>query len=194
MINVLFIGSTGYLGSNILKNKKIKNYNITCFEGRVQNKIEFEKYKTDFDQVWHFGSTNNKDGEVDYILPGVKNTIEYCNIKNAKLIYASTMGIFTEHKNIYEENKKISTVMINNSLSLNKRNILLIPRVYSKDRDSGLVKAIKENHKLVNTTLQFLTIDQFVDQFFKKINNIGYAKFNNLHSATTTEIKEWILS
>ncbi len=192
---VLFIGWSGYLGQHILDSKHIKNYDITLFEGRVQNIEDFEKYyHHSFDQIWHFGSTNNKEQYTEYIIPGTHNAISFANAQKAKLVYASTMGILSADKNSYELAKKTSTVMINNSIALTKRLVLIIPRIYSKDRNSGLVKAIKDNKSLINNNLQYLTINSFVKQFYISLTKNGCYYFKNLKKDTVYNIKKWILS
>lgn len=194
MINVLFIGWSGYLGQHILSNKKIKRYQITEFKGRVENLSDFEKYiNYGFDQVWHFGSKNAESKNIAYIIEkGTRNVITFTKTQNAKLVYASSMGIFQERRNVYEQAKKNATMEVVHTV---EHVNLIIPRVYSKDRKSGLIQAIKDKNKLdLHKTMFFIKIDEFTNQFFEAIKgkNIEY-RFNRLVSKTIEEIRDWIL-
>jgi len=185
--NVLFIGGKGYLGKHLIN--ELNTYTITLFDGRVENIKDFDKYKSQsFDYIFHFGSTNNERSNTSTIIPGTHNVIHFANFIKAKLIYASTKGILQAH-NIYEKNKKESTVILLNTCD--KYVCLIIPRVYSKDRNSGLIYAIKNNLPLDNKRIEYLNIECFVKQ---TINSLKYNKicyhYNNLKYNTIQEIKE----
>ena len=196
MIKVLFIGHSGYLGQHILNSNKIIKYNVTLFKGRVQDISNFEKYMHyNFDMIWHFGSPNNanaKDLEKS-IIKGTLNVIAFANQQHAKLVYASSQGIFSANKNQYEIYKKTATVMVANSCE--KYINLIIPRVYSRDRNHELIKAIKTNKPLdLDKEITFLNISEFVTQFFiaLSLKNDNYV-FKNLKRKSIQDIKNWIL-
>lgn len=196
MIKVLFIGWSGYLGSHIRESKYIKNYKIDLFTGRVENISSFEPLmQNNYDQVWHFGSPNNdlkgSNKLEEIIIKGTRNVIAFTNQQKAKLIYASTMGIY-KNSNNYERFKKDSTIEVINSC---RHVCLLIPRVYSRDRCDGLIGALKNNKQIDDMSKQmtYLKINDFTSQFFNvlKLDNDSYF-FKNLKYNTIQEIREWI--
>jgi len=192
MNNILFIGSRGYLGKYIIDGNT--KYNIIEFEGRVEELSNFEKYlNIKFAQIWHFGTPNNKDANLSSMISGLHNAINFANLKNIKLVYASSVeSLKTTNINIYGKIKKQSNVIITNSC--NKYMILMIPRVYSLDRNDGLIGAIKENKKLdLDKVMMYLHISEFVKQFYNAITQNKIYHFKHLLKKKIYKIREWVL-
>jgi len=191
---ILFIGSSGYLGEHLIETL-VSNFTIDEFKGRVENIHDFEKYThNNYDYIFHFGSTNDDSipSKVNKIEQGTRNCIAFANQQKAKMIYASTKGILSEHKNSYEQVKKNSTVEVRHSC--NSYVCLLIPRVYSRDRKHGLIQAIKDNKPLDGKQVIYIKIKDFVWQTLEamKQHNICF-NYSGLNMKSTLDIKNWIL-
>jgi len=191
---ILLIGARGYLGSHLL-NILVQDYDVEIFEGVVENILNFEKYmQHDFSYIFHFGSPNDDSNlqKLESLEIGTRNCIAFANQQKAKLIYASTKGIMMEYKNKYEQLKKNCTVEVRHSAA--SYVCLLIPRVYSRDRNHGLIKSIKDGKSLDSKNIVYLTIHEFIHQTLKsmKLKNICY-NYNNLTIKSIDEIKNWIL-
>lgn len=189
---ILLIGASGYLGSHLL-DILVQKYDVTSFIGRVENINDVEKYTSyDFNYIFHFGSPNNMNGAIENIIQGTNNIVALANQQKAKLVYASTKGIREEHLNKYEQAKKTATMIVKHSCQ--SFVILIIPRVYSRDRSDGLIGAIKNGSVLDNKVLTYLTLKEFLKQTTLatglKNRCYNYIKLKRHH---IQEIKEWIL-
>jgi len=194
MINVLFIGHSGYLGQHILNDHKIKKFNIVYFEGRVENISDFDKYYNyNFDQIWHFGSPNTYQKNIKSLIEqGTHNVVLFTNTQKAKLVYASSAAMISPQDD-YGLSKRSSSMKIKHSVD--DYVCLIIPRVYSKDREHGLIKYIKEGKPLdLSKQLFFINIGQFIDQFYSAIKNKNICyKFKSQNLKTIENIRDWIL-
>lgn len=118
-MNILVIGGSGFIGSNLIENLLKQNkYNIYCldnyFTGTKNNHFDNVKYiegnSWDIDKffpdikfkiIFHFGeysriSTSFEDINIlyDSILKGTPKVLEYCLKNNTKLIYSASSSKF----------------------------------------------------------------------------------------------------
>ena len=120
--------------------------------------------------------------------------VDYCKKTNKHFVFASTMGIY-DLSNEYEKSKLRQEQYIKENLS--NFCILRIPRVYSSDRNKGLIKLLKENKVPLtdfNKVLEYITIQEFQKWFFEKYKSNGIFENNNLHKSTIKVIYETFCS
>ena len=146
--------------------------------------------------VMHFGSpidSSNLEKLKDSELKCFK-LVDYCKRTNKHFVFASTMGVYSLN-NEYEKSKLRQEQYIKNNLS--DYCILRIPRVYSSDRNKGLIKLLKENKVLLsdfNNVLEYTTIQEFKKWFFKNYKSNGIFENHNLHKSSIREIYETFCS
>ena len=132
--NILFTGGSGYLASGLIQKIKTNN-TISYYNGDVRTLHEI--YTTP-DIICHFASpSDNLEFEDAYktsttIIEGTVNMVSIAKKYKAKLVFASTMGVYTSHHdNIYTTCKSAMEHYIRSVY--NNYIILRIPRVYATD-------------------------------------------------------------
>jgi len=193
-MTTLITGAKGYLASNI---KKRLPGDVVEYFGDVRT---FRDY-TGINKIIHFASPSERaefcdtEKTVTTIINGTLNMIDLANKNNAKLIFASTMGVYEASvDDAYASCKLAAEFMIQNSC--NSYGILRIPRVYSPCRNKGLMKQLKsgsvnENDK--SKKIQFITLEQFLDQTINVIESINdIYEYNQTIERTIGEIETWI--
>ena len=151
---MIYILGNGYL-ANKFKNKKI-----------VKN---IDEIKDDVTEIWHFASPNsskNPERLIDSII------LTYNLIKKfpgIRIVFASSEAVNNDDTLYSSVKKTIEKLIIENH-----KNYLIyrIPRVYSTDRNSGLIKVLKDNKFTgdMNKTIKFITDDEFCLWFIENIN------------------------
>ena len=108
-------------------------------------------------------------------------------ISNRKIIYYSSESVDKEN-NLYSFFKKIHEKL------LRKNDLILrIPRVYSKDRDGGLIKALKNNRYQGSKDLKldYITDLDFRNFYLRNLDKEGVVKYDSKYRTNTVkEIEE----
>ena len=168
-------GEKGYLLSNILKRLDVSNIkdNLCLF------------FMTPID-------IKNEEDEIRYLNSQMvlDHAVELCQNYNLKLIYASSLAVEFEDSKYTEFKRRDETYI---QCHLNKYAIFRIPRVYSPDRNKGLIYQLKNNQvplKDYKNKVSFITLDEFILWFFNNINKLGMVRYNGLvHTLTIEQIK-----
>jgi nucleoside-diphosphate-sugar epimerase len=193
-MNILITGARGYLGSSIIEG--LSGHDIIEFSGDVRYVKTFEK----IDMVYHFaGPSDRCDFKDKYkttttIIDGTINMVRLTKEHDATLVFASTMGVHTYDINdMYCSCKRAMEHYIQSNLK--KYYILRIPRVYSKCRQKGLMKQLRNDtvpDRDMNKSVQFLPLDLFVNQTNMIINNgsFGVYEYTDLITDTIGGIKK----
>lgn len=139
MNKIIVSGGHGYLLTHVLpylNNNIIHVSDVYCYQDFLN-----------VDMVIHFASPSDReDFKKPYMhktmIDGTINMVDLAKRNGAHFVFASTMGVHTLENDYcifkYAMEKYIQK-------ELNSYSILRIPRVYSKDRNKGLIKQIKEN-------------------------------------------------
>ena len=191
MVNLFTGAEKGFLGSNIKKNVK----GVNLHYGNILKKNIFLRKKCN--NIYHFAGPSddfdfkNSKKTVETITIGTINMLELAKKNKAKFIFASTKGVENPN-NIYCYSKLLMEKYIQDNYD--DWVILRIPRVYDKSRKKGLMKKLRLNlvpEKDMNNKIDFLTLNAFIDQTLKVVNdrNIIY-NYNNLDYKTISDIKK----
>ena len=186
--NIFTGGEKGFLAGSLKKQME----GINCDYGDVL----IYRY-INVDKIFHFASPsddfdfNDSKKVVDVIVNGTINMVQLAKQSNAKLIFASTKGV-ENPDNIYCYSKLLMEKYIQDNYD--DWVILRIPRVYDKSRKKGLMKKLRLNlvpEKDMNNKIDFLTLNAFIEQTSKVVNdrNIIY-NYNNLDCKTISDIKK----
>lgn len=194
---IIVTGDKGYLASSIIQTLN-KHNEIVSYGGDVRIYRQHEN----IDVIIHFASPSDiydftdRERTVTTIVDGTINMLKVATDCSAKLIYASTMGVY-------------STVMSNNCYSAcklamehyiksiyNNYIILRIPRVYSKCRRKGLMRQIRENiipEKDMDKIIEFITLDDFITQTLPVLSkrNVTH-EYDITQEQSIREVKQWI--
>jgi len=193
-MHILITGENGYLGSSIIDTLH-HHHTIIMYDGDVRNEKRFDQV----DMIIHMASPSDrydfqdKCKTVTTIIEGTINMVSLANIHNAKLIFASTMGVHTF--NVDDEYCSCKRAMEHYiKASCDKYLIMRIPRVYSSCRNKGLIKSLKDNtvqNYDMNKTLNYLDLNDFKKQFISSmlLENTIF-EFSKIKTNTIKEIKE----
>lgn len=177
MNKIIVSGGHGYLLTHVLpylNNNIIHVSDVYCYQDFLN-----------VDMVIHFASPSDKeDFKKPYMhktmIDGTINMIDLAKRNEAHFVFASTMGVHTLENDYcifkYAMEKYIQK-------ELNSYSILRIPRVYSKDRNKGLIKQIKQNNINVNdmnNIIEYITIEDFMEFFFNNYNKQGIFEINQI--------------
>ena len=108
-------------------------------------------------------------------------------ISNRKIVYYSSEAV-TEENSLYSFFKKIHERLLRKSDL-----ILRIPRVYSKDRNKGLIKILKDKKYKgsKNTKIKYITDSDFKDFYLRNLDKEGIVKYDSTYRVNTVkEIEE----
>ena len=192
-MNILVTGENGYLARAIIEQLQHGN-NIIEYREDVRKCKRFDQ----IDIIIHLASPSDKRGfqnkhkTITTIINGTINMVELANKHKAKLVFASTMGVYTF--NIDDEYCSCKRAMEHYVKACCKRYLILrIPRVYSSCRSKGLIASLKRNSVPVvdlSKSLEYIDLKEFTEQFKNVLyrDNITY-EFNNLTHNTIGEIK-----
>lgn len=195
--NILFTGGSGYLASGLIQKIKINN-TVTHYSGDVRTLHEID---TSPDIICHFASpSDNLEFKDTYktsttIIEGTINMVNIAKKYGAKLVFASTMGVYTSrYDNIYTTCKSAMEHYIKSVY--NNYIILRIPRVYSKCRKKGLMRQIKEGtipEKDMSNNIYYITLEDFVKQTIPVLDCTGIThEYEITQNKSIGEIKRWL--
>ncbi len=171
-MNILITGSTGFLGEELTTLLFRMGHSTIRFKGRVQDNLNYDNYKG-IDIVLHLAAPSVKE---DYlsdenvrssIISGTDNMIKLSNRIGAQLIYFSSEAQ-NEAKDLYGTCKRISQNTVKEFC--NDYKILVVPRVYDKTREKGLIGRIKRDEvpsKDFNKVVEYWTLEDFKKEFIK---------------------------
>lgn len=177
---VLVTGHNGYLMRHLLPHI---NGCIIHYDGDVRTK---KKY-SGIDMIIHFASPSDSEDFKDEkkmretIIEGTKNLLEIAIENDAFFVYASSQAV-AEQTDLYGKLKfEAEQIIKANHL---KHNILRIPRVYSKDKNKGLIGKLKES--LVSDIdkdkiIEFILIEDFIKYTLKHLTKRGISEYFNFH-------------
>lgn len=156
---MIYILGNGYLAKKIYKkyptNKKIVK--------------SLDEIGNDITEIWHFASPNSSENP-ERLIDSIKLTYDLIKkFPDVKIVFASSEAVNVD-KTLYANVKKtIESLLIENH---KKYLIYRIPRVYSADRKSGLIKTLKDGEFVgdMNKTIKFITDDEFCSWFMENIN------------------------
>lgn len=194
--NILFT-DRGYLSSSIASELS-STVNISYHPGDIRT---LTSISDQIDTIMHFAAPSDiydfadKERVVTTIVEGTINMVNLAKTHHAKLVFASTMGVYErELSNAYTTSKLAMENYIKSVY--NKYIILRIPRVYSKCRRKGLMRQIRENKippQDMNNVVEFITLQDFIDQTIPALNKIGTThEYNITNRRTIEDIKQWI--
>lgn len=130
------------------------------------------------DEVWHFacpGGDFNEDSKYKMFssLAALENLIQKLTT-DTKLVFASSMGAFDcENKNPYQKLYNNLKYIENQMIQLYSRNysILYIPRVYSSDRNKGLIRRLRDGEIVyLAKEITYIDIKDFCEQTIDGVN------------------------
>ena len=220
MSSIGITGASGFLGRNLVKNKKLKNVKLILFTGNLLNEVDVNTFfkENKIDQVIHLAGTFS---------PPFSNLIEKNLLLTEKLldtgikfgikkiIFASTGAVYGEPLNLesfeddplkpmtpYALSKMYAEEYIQYcSQNKNLQYVLLrFPSIYGPDNNKGVIfnfiKGIKNDKKIIvhgdgNQGRDFLYVDDAVEAICKAID---YDKSNifNVSSSLRLSINDII--
>ena len=154
---------------------------------------------SDIDTILHFASPSDdfefkdKQKTASTIIEGTFNLLKVAKYNNAKLIFASTMGVYKPAMGDVYCTCKLAMENYIKSL-YNNYVILRVPRVYSKCRRKGLMRKIRDNlipDGEMDNTVKFITLKDFIEETMPVLDqvNITY-EYKNVQESTIIEIKK----
>lgn len=164
-------GKNGYLLSWVLKTTEIKSSTCLffCTPIDVLSSEDYKRYK-----------------QSQRLL---LQAISECKSKGLKMIYASSMGV-------YEDTQYSKFKLQDESLVQGLREYLIyrIPRVYSSDRDKGLISLLRHDlvpYKDYNNYVDYITIEEFLQWFQDNLSKTGIVEYHGpVHYETIKQIKD----
>lgn len=195
MEKTLVTGHNGFLFT-ALKPGLSKTHHIVQYEHDVRTVAQ--KYYN-LDNVIHFASASDKYDFSDYkktcstIIQGTINMVKIANMNSAKLIFASTMGVYdVKVDDAYCSCKLAMEHYVKSNAE--KYLILRIPRVYDKSRKKGLMKSLRlndVNEHDYSKRITYLELPEFIDQTLHTLNMVQHVyEYDNLINKTIRQISE----
>lgn len=190
---ILLTGGNGFLGKHLCKYLSTNN-DIIVYDKDIRLPIT---EILDIDTIIHLASPTDfedlKDANkvVTTIIDGTLNMLNLARKTKSKFIFASTMGVY--EKNLYYNYGNCKLSMENYIINTYKEYIILrIPRVYDKSKIKGLMKQLRRGtvkESDLNNIVNFIYIDEFIDQTLKYINNKnGVYEYINIQQDTIRNI------
>lgn len=186
-LSIITTGERGYLLKHLLPEMNIST------SKRYNKNYTFYNINT----IFHFASPSDSEGFkdeqrlYDANITLTSELIELSKKLKCKLIFASSMGVHNPN-NLYCNLKLQAEQLIKDNLK--DYLIIRIPRVYSKDRDKGLIRDIKNNtipKEDYSKIVQFADINDFKCFFDKIINYRGIIDYSGvLQELSIKQIKE----
>lgn len=186
-LKIVTTGENGYLLKHLLLEMNI----ISSRSFKAKHNY------SNIDIILHFASPSDSEGFkdekrlYDANITLTLELIKLAKLSNAKLVFASTMGVHNPN-NLYCNLKFQAEQLIKDNLK--DYLIIRIPRVYSKDRNKGLIRDIKENKissEDYNKEIEFADIQDFKSFFDRIINYRGTIDYSGvLQKLSIKEIKE----
>ena len=190
---ILLTGGNGFLGKHLCKYLSTNN-DLIVYDKDIRLPIT---EILDIDTIIHLASPTDfedlKDANkvVTTIIDGTLNMLNLARKTKSKFIFASTMGVY--EKNLYYNYGNCKLSMENYIINTYKEYIILrIPRVYDKSKIKGLMKQLRRGtvkESDLNNIVNFIYIDEFIDQTLKYINNKnGVYEYINIQQDTIRNI------
>lgn len=112
--------------------------------------------------------------------------VDLCRRCNLKLVYASSAAVRCHEPDTqYKQTKIIAESLLDPTKDL----IWRIPRVYSLDRDNGLISELKQGiMPRPNNTLMWVKLEDFRKDFVKSLGEVGYRAYKGI--AQYTKVKD----
>lgn len=171
-----FMFGKGYLGKEVIKN--IPGYWVIA---KSLKDIKNDIYAKGT-EIWYFACpTDNFKEDKERLYDSLEITrelTELCWLYEYKLIYANSMGAYNidaekdKYQKCYNALKLVNTTIIEESGC--QYLILDIPRVYSYDKPSGLIKRLKDGtFKGKDFEVEFILLQDFIKELkdYKIENN-----------------------
>lgn len=200
MSQIILTGfENGYLGGALEghifsreRGKSIYHY------GNILKAHENSEYFNDIDTVYHFAGPSDTFDFLDQkrtastIIEGTTRLLKLAMRNNARFIFTSTMGVYNAEMNDIYCTCKLAMENYIRSV-YNNYIILRVPRVYSKCRQKGLMRKIRDNlipEKDMKNQVEFITLEDFVDQTLSVLDDVYYHRQVELvHEYTITQKK-----
>lgn len=168
---ILTVGSSGYLLSNILSTIREETVDLKDYRGQHIDKIFY--FGTPIDD-----SKQNVDRLLDFT--AFDKCIKIAKKQNATFVYASSLAVEKDFS-LYSNIKKQHELKIINEVF--KYRIYRIPRVYSRSRNAGLIKALRDNivpENDMHNKVQYITLLEFLNWFTQceLFGNYGIMRYN----------------
>jgi len=177
MKRILITGENGYLGKHLLE--YCKRYLSDSLYKRILTYSEYLSNPNIFNicRIIHLGGVSCKtdfenvkktsNSMIDFTL----EIVELAKKHKSLLIFASSMAA-EKQLDIYGTYKRMLEFYI--SSNLEKYRILRIPRIYSEDREKGLIQNLKDDivpKEDYKKKIQFLDLKNFIHPFFESCFN-----------------------
>jgi nucleoside-diphosphate-sugar epimerase len=195
--NILVTGARGYLASALIN--KLEKYNtIIPYEFDVRDTIDESSAPN---MILHFACPSDdfefldKQKTASTIINGTVNLLEVAKYNNAKFVFASTMGVYRPAiDDIYCTCKLAMENYIKSVY--NNYIVLRIPRIYSKCRQKGLMRKIRDYmipEQDMKKQIEYVTLDDFVSQTLPILTKTNIThEYNITQKRSIREIKQWV--
>lgn len=178
------------IGNGYLLNHLSKYIDIDITNKRL-NEVTINDIK-DYDEIFLFASPIS-DNDMKDVKIGIKTmtndtikVIDMIDSLDKKIIFASSEAIY-DLDSVYALCKKIIECYLED-----KHLILRIPRVYSSDRDKGLIKKLKKKTFIGYKTeiLEYMDIEDWVKETISFLSYNGIKEYRNKRKNTIEEIEK----
>lgn len=159
----IITGESGYLLRNLLPRLPLEGY---CY---------------------HFGcpidsSTDHNRKMLAKHVEDTKDLVKQCRELGLKMVYASSCELYMPTDDIQYRVTKIQAEAL---LDPAKDLIWRIPRVYSFDRDRGLIPRLKAGDMpRPNALLEWVHISDFIEDFVNSLNQVGVRAYKGQYRVT----------
>lgn len=163
----ILTGSSGYLLRHLLTRIPLEGY---CY---------------------HFGcpidsSTEHNRNMLKKHIEDTKELVKECRTNNLKLVYASSCEVYMPTDDTQYRTTKIFAESL---LDPRKDLIWRIPRVYSSDRDRGLIPQLKAGiMPRPNNVLEWVHVNDFIEDFLRSLDGVGIRAYKGVYR--TTKVKD----
>lgn len=185
----------GFLLKEIVKQAKDRDFVLVSND--LKGLLKYCKNHR-VDEFWHFACpAGNFESDLDKIYKTFRDThkiIKFCNKHNIRLIYAGSEGEYDcECVNTFQKLYNCSKYVNSSMIQKRSKNflVLVIPRVYGKNREKGLIQSLKDGtFNLPETfSIDFIDINDFVLSTLKSINISNVSVHYSTETATISEIR-----
>lgn len=193
----------GYLGKHLFNENEIKVCkDLNGIKSFINEDFNNTKvFNSNIKNLWYFASPQKFETISDksrlyetYFL--TDEIIKICNLYNIHLIFANSLGVYEIDKSEYLKEylclKHLNATKIRENCK--SYTILNIPRVYSKDRDTGLIKALKNKVGMDKSKiLEYIDIKEFVEYTFMMLKQNPKEVFYNTKKNSILSIENEFL-
>lgn len=185
----------GYLGSAIIENIPRNWFVATSANHAIQLAKSYGS-----DEIWNFACpTDDFEANFDRLLDTVdltKECAKFCADNGVKLIYASSWGSQYIHLSYGLEKLYGALKLVNEFICQQLPNslILRIPRVYSLDKNKGIIKELKDG-TYIGEPLEirdFMSLPDFVEKISKLDLSSGIATLEPTRSCSVGNLLKYL--